>query len=358
MKHTINFTGHISCVEPLTVSIQNATFGASEHRLPRNGSNTSKAHPFFPASSIRGKIRNETHLALLKMSKQANLGENPMDIHDHFMLAQGVDSARRVDASKPGGGVTDAHKELRKANPMLSLFGRWGLASKLSVGIALPEADNCWGMFGGGFRGVMFEKNQDLLQELNTDDAELLERIMIEQVAKAADKAELKSTKQSLLRQVKKAAEDEKEGLFAKVNEIQAQIDLNEKDTGIGPDNTIRRPIDEFEAFTAGAMLKHRMALNGATQAELGLFLLGLQQFARNPRLGGHIAHNCGLIEASWVVTTWPEEEESPVTLGKVALGAEGFLIETSENPYASLLDRAMDTFRESFDQFDFKAVG
>ena len=358
MKYTINFTGHISCVEPLTVSIQNSAFGASEHRLPRNGANTSKTQPFFPASSIRGKLRNETHLALLKTIKQANQGENPMDIHDHFMLAQGVDSARRVDSSKPGAGVTDAHKELRETNPMLSLFGRWGLASKVSVGLALPETDDCWGMFGGGFRGVMFEKNQDLLQELNSDDTDLLERIMIEQAAKAADKAGLKSQKQALLRQVKKATEEEKENLYAQANEIQAQIDLNEKDTGIGPETTIRRPIDEFEAFTAGALLKHRMALNGATKAELGLFLLGLQRFARNPRLGGHTAHNCGLIEASWVVTTWPEEEESPVILGKVALGAEGFSIETSDNPYASLLDHAMDTFRESFDQYDFKAVG
>ncbi|MDH8292293.1 CRISPR-associated protein Csf2, partial [Klebsiella pneumoniae] len=65
---------------------------------------------------------------------------------------------------------------------------------------------------------------------------------------------------------------------------------------------SIRRPIDPYEAFIAGAELNHRMSIKNATDEEAGLFISALVRFASEPRLGGHANHNCGLVEANWSV--------------------------------------------------------
>ncbi|MEX0634737.1 hypothetical protein M8494_34420 (plasmid) [Serratia ureilytica] len=39
----------------------------------------------------------------------------------------------------------NAGAELRSKNPLISLFGRWGLSGKVGMGNAIPDGDNQWG---------------------------------------------------------------------------------------------------------------------------------------------------------------------------------------------------------------------
>jgi hypothetical protein len=42
-------------------------------------------------------------------------------------------------------GEINAGAELRSKNPLISLFGRWGLSGKVGIGNAIPDGDNQWG---------------------------------------------------------------------------------------------------------------------------------------------------------------------------------------------------------------------
>ncbi len=63
----------------------------------------------------------------------------------------------------------NAGAELRSKNPLISLFGRWGLSGKVGIGNAIPDGDNQWGMFGGGARSIMFQRDESLMEFLETD---------------------------------------------------------------------------------------------------------------------------------------------------------------------------------------------
>lgn len=61
------------------------------------------------------------------------------------------------------------------------------------------------------------------------------------------------------------------------------------------------------------------MALKSANELELGFFIATLLEFARDPRMGGHQAHNCGLVSGSWDVKTWPAKALAPITIGRIS---------------------------------------
>lgn len=347
-KQTYKFTGSITCTEPLTVTLKEAAQGARGHRLPRNGAARDDVAPYFPASSIRGALRNAAHRVVLRMAKAHSGDDHPFTLDDHFMLAQGVDSGKQLDAEKTQG-VTDLGESLRAANPMLSVFGRWGLESHLSVGHGIPSGnEQCWGMFGGGARTVMFERDPRLLDELPPDDTDRLEAILLEQTAASADVSELKKEIASLKKMIRGATQEVRDDCNLKIKELEERIKSRKQDKS-GPVESIRRPLDQYEAFTAGAELKHHMALRSATHEELGLLLLALREFARDPQLGGHKAHNCGAISASWTVTTWPEDVDAPVELGVIRLSDAGFVVEGD-----GLAD-ALNAFQSKAGDYNFK---
>ncbi len=347
-KQSYKFTGSITCIEPLTVTIKEAAQGARGHRLPRNGAFRDDVEPYFPASSIRGALRNAAHRVALRMAKIQTGLEHPFSLDDHFMLAQGVDSAKQLDGEN-GMGETDMGESLRAVNPMLSIFGRWGLESRLAVGHGIPTGkEQCWGMFGGGARTIMFERDARLLDELQPGDSDRLEAILLEQAESSADVAELKKEIAGLKKLIRGATEEERSDYNQQIKAIEERIKSRKQEKS-GPVESIRRPLDQYEAFKAGAELKHHMNLRAASEEELGLFLLTLREFAREPQLGGHKAHNCGVIEAQWTVTTWPEDADAPVELGRIALSNTGFVVEGKQ------LENAIKAFNAGAKGYDFK---
>ena len=198
---TYRFTGAITAESPLQANYREATPGNDPiQRLPRNGS--LKSPPYFPSTSIRGALRHAMHNLVLRATKASSKTEKPFDLKTHFMLAQGMDITNTVYGQLPNYYEIDFADALRTANPGLSLFGRWKLAAKLGVGPAIPQTSDCITLFGGGARGVMFERNETLLDELTDENVKHYKALLIEQATTSVDikavKAELAAQKKQL----------------------------------------------------------------------------------------------------------------------------------------------------------------
>ncbi|TKV05706.1 CRISPR-associated protein Csf2 [Citrobacter sp. wls619] len=328
---TINFTGKLITQEPLTVIMKGAS-SSSGHRLPRNGG--PGAVPYFPATSIRGVIRHAAHQVVVDRVKAENNGVLPFDLADHFMLAQGVDIAER--AEEHFLGEIDAGARVRASNPLLSLFGRWRLAGKVGIGNAIPTSDGQWAILNGGARTVMFERDESLIELLEPDQVARLERIMAEQADASIDVQVFKTEQTALKRMLKTVAKEEVQALRDKINALDEKIQAR-KDEKSEARESIRRPLDPYEAFISGAELSHRMTIKNATDTEAGLFIAALIRFASDPRLGSHRAHNCGLVNAQWQLTTWKPGELKPVYLGEISITSQG--VEITGNDVENMLD-------------------
>lgn len=340
---TLTFKGKITTLEPLTVTLKDAVSVAG-HRLPRNGGFTAAA--YFPATSIRGVLRHAAHKVILNRVGLNDVGKAPFDLAEHFMLAQGVDINGRAETF--AAGEINAGAELRSKNPLISLFGRWGLTGKVGVGNAIPVADGLWSMFGGGARSVMFERDESLMECLEPDQVDRLTRLLEEQAEASVDISQIKSEQTAIKKEMKSADKDVKAELQAKLNVLDEQIQAR-KDQKQESRESIRRPIDQYEAFITGAELSHSMTIKNATDAEAGLFISALIHFAAEPRLGGHANHNCGLVEASWTVSTWKPGTLSPVALGEISISPEGVDIKGDE------LTAMVKAFNDN-SSFDFTA--
>lgn len=313
---TYFFKGVVTGEEPLTVSLNSG----STHRLPRNGGYRSRA--FMPATSVRGALRHACHLALnAHLAKK----DEKLSLDQHFVLAQGIDITKKAEEMK--SGAVDASVALREANPFISLWGRWGLGGHANVGNMYPVNEECTAEFGGGNRGVMFERNSELISYLDESEVERLNMIIQEQSDSSELIKPIKAQRQTLMKSLKTLDDSE---AIAKVKEKIAELDAQEKaikDDKKGSRESIRRPIDNFEAFVAGCEFTHRMAVQAASDEELGLFIAGLQVFAREPYLGGHRAHNCGRISATYEVSVYPEDVDKPEVIGTLSFNEDGFVV-------------------------------
>lgn len=228
-----------------------------------------------------------------------------------------MDITNQVVDRKTTEGELNFSDQLRMINPLLSLFGRWRLASKLSVGPAIPTSENCIAMYGGGSRSIMFERNEDLLKELTDDDVEDFKLLLIEQAQASIDINEAKAEQAEEKRKLKKISDSEdRQAIFERVRELDSQIkQIKAKKTVVR--EAIRRPLDAFEVFAQGTRFSHKMALVQATDMELAQMLASLREFARDPHLGGRRSLGLGEISASWNVSVWKEDKDSPQIIGR-----------------------------------------
>ncbi len=343
-KSTYLFEGKLIANQPITVSIP------GKDNLPRNGSAISGAKPYFPATSIRGAFRHSALLLALSMAKKSTGEDKPFNVDNHFMLAQGVDTGGVI---KDKAGQVDANKVIREKNPLLSLFGHWRMGGKVDVGNAFPSKNNSWTTFGAGARGVMFERNEALVDELIEDEQERLKAILTSQSQGSSDAGVVKKEITALRKEARAHKESgNKELMNASYEEIKkleesiAEI----KDAKVGGKESIRRPLDGYEAFCAGSELEHKMILKGVTDIELGFFMLSLAQFAKSPMLGGHHANGCGEVEFEWTISTWLEDDFlAPTEVGSLKIGFKGVSIE------GDCLENALTAVKNA--SFDFTMV-
>jgi hypothetical protein len=326
-NRTYQFVGNIHTLEPLSVVLKGASTGRG-HKMPRNGE-----LGYFPASSIRGALRHACHKLVNDQLKAINGGKPALNLAQMLMLAQGyfVDKSDMElvgKAAKSTSAPVDANMAIREINPMISIFGRWGLAGKLGVGSAYTSRVDEVGMVHGGARTVLFERSPELLDDLSSGDVDRFYAFMEAQSLTSADVGDIKKARLALIKQLKSADSELKDKLNNEIRALEAQVG-ERKDSEVEAIESLRRPLDGVEAILANVDLKHRMSLNDASMVELGLFLMALAKFSRNPQLGGHANHNFGKINAQWEIKTFIHDSDfTQTTIGKVVINEDGFFIE------------------------------
>ncbi len=331
---TYKFNGQLTAVSPLTVTRMGENFmshnGSNKmQRLPRMGAKKEETPAFFPGASLRGAIRRATWHVVRKAVIARTGDSKPFDLDTHYMMVQGVDVTNETIREKIAGTITK-ESDLRKANPFLSLFGRWRLASHVGIGNAIPPEDSIF--IERGVRTNDYIRSPDEIEFLSEDDVNRLTTMLSEDGDVSEIKKGIDDEIKSLMKQ-KKASQDEEETkqLNEKIQALKTKI-KETKQNKEGAEESIQRPLEGYEAIKSGTIMDNKLILQNGNVLELGLFLAGLREFARNPYVGGHRGHGAGEMSARWTVTTWPENENNPITLGTVRFDETGFFIENESD--------------------------
>ena len=342
---TVKFIGEIKTVEPLTVVLKDVS-NNRKHTMPKTND-----IPFMPASSLRGTFRHVCHSYINDMRKRN--GQTPFNLNQMFMLAQGyfVDQNEEKIAINSKSGTTtqvDLGDDIRNVNPFMSLFGRWGLDGKLGIGAAYASSISDCQYYHGGFRGILFDREPELIEDLDENDVDRLKDILAKQTLVAKENNELDSQIRKLRKEAGSSvitAEKRKE-----LNDKISNLEQQKKDNNLAKGEatqSIRRPIDSIEAICEGVVLSHRMQIENATDIELGLFLTTLGSFAKNSRFGGKKSSNFGLVHCNWTVKVWNEDDFSLKDVGTVMIDDNGLTLE------GDMLIAAQTAWREA-DGLDF----
>lgn len=236
-QQTFHFIGQISTLEPLTVSIAKPL--SKGHQIPKNN-----GIPYFPSSSLIGAIRSAGCKYVI--DHLANRNEPvKLDLNSVYSLFQGyvVDNKINDQIQKSKAGVIDSGDSLREANPLLSVFGRWGLAGKLGVGSAYASNENQVKSYEGGFRIDIFERDEELRSSLTDSDLERYFSITGGQSEVAVNVQELKKSKTALTSKLRTADESDKKLIRAEIQEIELKIKQSKEESGEAKE-TIRRQLD------------------------------------------------------------------------------------------------------------------
>lgn len=75
-------------------------------------------------------------------------------------------------------------------------------------------------MFGGGARSIMFQRDESLMEFLETDRVDRLERLLEEQAEASVDISQIKTEQDALKKAMKSADKDTKAELQIKVREL------------------------------------------------------------------------------------------------------------------------------------------
>lgn len=317
------FDGELTAISPLAVNRPGDNFVSPRgserlRRLPRAGIKQDNSPVYFPATTLRRLLR-ESAYHVVREAIQRDRAEPPFTLNTHMMLSSGVDITNRVLHESAEGRV-DGELLLRARNPLLSLFGRWKLAGHLHVGNAIPADKSCLYIEGTGARQNDFERHPELAELLSAADAERLRQLMrgeIVTVTTAADIDEPPSAR--------------KEPPITTKEKAGARKKNNVQDSNDQKSESIRRPLEGFEAIRAGTTLRHAMRLDCSSPIELGLLLASLREASRRPLVGGHRNLGCGEICGHYDILSWKASAEIPEMLGAVQFGFDGFVVEGYE---------------------------
>lgn len=309
-----HFKGTLTAEGPLTVSRPNGIKG----RMPRlpNGL------PYFPSSSLNGLFRHAAHAGIVHWRR--NKGLTPLSLDTHYMLAAGVDTGRQVSdlEGKPG-----AELPIREANPLISLFGRWKLAGRLSMGDAMAGQPDCITDLGDGVRTHPFRRKPELVEFIDPAEMERLEAILSADADSSEQVGPLKQKIKELTRQMKTADADSRKALNNEVVELEDQIRAIKSERE-GSVEAVQRPLDTYEGLAQGTVLEHEMRIQGGSERELGALLWTLLFVASEPYAGGHRRSGCGRISAIWDVSRYDFGARAPVSIGSVGFTDKGLVIE------------------------------
>lgn len=333
----IKLIGQIETVSPVVVSLPSVT------GIPKNA----QGQYYIPATSIRGMLRSTGAFAI---SQLLSTVDKKLSIDDIYMNFSGVDTGRKM---KLGGGYETIGKnlEVRKNNPLVSLFGNFALGGQLKVGNAFCDANiNPVSTYGNGSRNHPFNRNHDLFNFVPEAELSYLKGIMEADALTALETSDLKNQVAQLKSQLRHADIEEKKLIFTQIDEVNQKI-KDAKNARTGSSESILRPLDGFDAIDPNHTLEHRFTLTNPSDDELNFFLWILYKASANFNIGGHQNIGCGEIHGQWEIKETSLDNPSPKTLGTLTINDDGFQIKDFDfNP--KLIDDAILNGKFDFSKY------
>ena len=332
------FKGVIKAIEPITLNSPNTK------KFPQDN----RGNPMIPATSIRGWLRFASYRSLLEVAKRHNL---LFSIHEHYLLAKGIDTGNLVESDR--ATVIGKNIDVRQLNPIMDLYGRWGMASALGVGGAIAPM-SALRRDASGSRGHIIDQFDDFENYIIEDDKDLLLNIMNDDAEAAPQIQQLKSQiKQFKLDKLSVPVYEEKALLADKILELQTEVDAIKKAKS-GSSETIRHVRYGLEVLDANTEALNTMKL---TSSNMSSFQFLIWTISKLPlfRLGGGRAYNYGVVEPLWTITEHGFDYPSGKAVGQVGWKDGQFICDLSDSHFdlIEFQDRMLDP-----EQFNFKMFG
>lgn len=238
---------------------------------------------FMPAAQLRGRIRHEAALAVMRGKSE------PVSLEEAYMLALGQDLRPQEDDQPETIRLGDQIK-FRQNNPFIDLFGTWKVASRLFVSHLLPEAN------------VQPDRFNHIRRDLDTNET-VFEQLPDEEVSRFYDRQQAQSQASktggmvtATAAAIKKARKDKNKAL---VDELETKLDelknLKKEHKGDDQSDNTKHPV-EFQAIPAGITLMGKLIVQKATAADITTIVAAIDGISHNPMFGAQRARGCGEI--------------------------------------------------------------
>lgn len=271
----------------------------------------SNGNPLMPSNSLRGWLRYASYRSLLEVM---NANGVKFSIHEHYLLAKGIDTGGLIKTERATS--IGANVLVRQLNPMMDLYGRWGMASALGVGSAIaPKAALV--RRANSSRGHIIDSFEDFERYIVEGDQQLLQEIMAQDAKTAPQIRELKSQIELIMQEKRHVPNIElKSELSQKIQGLQTQVE-DIKDNKVGSKETVRRTNYGVNVLDAHTEAQHSMKLTGNHQHSIQYLLWTMSKLPLF-RVGGGQAYNYGEVEPLWSITEHSFANPEGIDVGEV----------------------------------------
>lgn len=261
--------------------------------------------PIIRATGIAGGLRRALSDEILRALEDVRY---PYDsIHAWFLNRQGGVASFGVPLKVDD--QTNEAIDVRRKNPVLSVFGTGGLPGKIAIEPAtpiIPEDSNIKNIVArdGGFRGDDIRRDPGIAAELPTT---LLDEYVLLRFGAQSENNTIAAFGALEARR----AGDNLHGnpvvaqAYAAVNGDYTDPDASRSDKTF---TSILNPYGGYEYFVPGTQFRHRMSLVGLTRDEAAMAIGALYAFSRHPVIGGHRRSGMGHVSMSYRVMTFDED--------------------------------------------------
>lgn len=302
--------GTITLIEPFTINIPNS------NRFPT----TVSGEPMIPASTIRGWLRYASYRSLIELFKTNG---RVFNVHEHYMLAKGIDTNDLIKTSR--ATQIGANTSVRNLNPMLDLYGRWGLAGSLGVGngvaprSALVRQPN-------SSRGHIVDRFENILDYLSAEDAKLMSELIQNDSDMAPEIKGLKQRVRTLANERNQLPKDSplRESTQAQIDLLNKEIEQH-KEEKVGAKETIRRVNFGENMLAAGTEVQHKMKLAHHSDTSLQFLLWTISKLPFF-RIGSMAEYNHGVAHPMWEITEHTFSNVGGKSIGHVGWEESGFV--------------------------------
>ena len=329
----IRLLGSVTAQSPIHVS-----YPGYESLLPRTPHN----ELMLFGSSFRGPLRKAAYATIRsQLTRHHNTTEDQIfSLRDAYLLGEGVDITNEVNTESGATAQPVAEHKLRELNPMINLFGRWKVAGRLSTGGFRTPESNLMNRVDAGARVDMFERDPDEVENLSPEDRDQLIRTL-ESEREVQEKIDsLREEVRELKRKAREQDDATRKKTFQEVEKLQNQ-EKELKDSREGSKESIKHPLEGYEAVAPGSILSHSMSLITDDHRLLGLLIAAMSDFAREPIIGGHRAAGMGQITGEWTVYEWPAGQLQSRELGRIGFNETRLDVDGDElnSAYTSFID-------------------